>query len=108
MALISRGGSPVMRLSIWLLMHLINSATAELCTQVTSIFSCIKKNIASQLNGPLAIDCWKLKHCTTYFDNATKLGITDGQLLVGLFGDHLLEDFLQALANFALNKGGSS
>lgn len=39
MALISLGGSPVMRPSIWLLMHLISSATAGLWTQLTSSFS---------------------------------------------------------------------
>lgn len=39
MALISLGGSPVMRLSIWPLMHLISSATAGLWMQLRSNFS---------------------------------------------------------------------
>lgn len=39
MALISLGGSPVMRLSIWPLMHLISSATAGLWMQLRSSFS---------------------------------------------------------------------
>lgn len=39
MALISLGGSPVIRASIWLLMHLMSSATAGLWTQLRSSFS---------------------------------------------------------------------
>lgn len=30
----------------------------------------------------------------TYFYNTAKFGITDGQLLVGLFGNNFLENFL--------------
>lgn len=34
------------------------------------------------------------KSSITYFYNTTKFGITDGELLVGLFGNYFLENFL--------------
>lgn len=45
---------------------------------------------------------------STYFNNTAELHITDGQLLMRLLGNNLLQDFLQALANFSLDKGSGS
>lgn len=61
----------------------------------------------------LRIHIFKIKqtkkpNCVTYFYNTTKFHITDGQLLMGFFGNNLLEYFLQALTNFPLNKGCGS
>lgn len=44
----------------------------------------------------------------TYFNNTTEFHITDGQLFMCLLGNNLLQDFLQALANFSLDKGSGS
>lgn len=89
MALISRKGSPVMRPSIWPLMHLISSATAGLWTQLISIFSWKTQLI----RGLTAVET-KLLGNVTYFDNATQFGITDGQLLMSLLSNNLFQDLL--------------
>lgn len=44
----------------------------------------------------------------TYFDNATKFCITNSQLLMSFLGNNFLQDLLQTLAKFSLNKGSRS
>lgn len=43
-----------------------------------------------------------------YFYNSAEFCITDRQLLMSILGDHLLQHFLQTLANFPLGEGSGS
>lgn len=109
MAAMSLGGSPVMRLSTWLLIHLISSQTVGLWIQLRSSFSWKQQHLEVWFFAPVYNKKKKKRNCcVTYLYNATKFHITDGQLLMSFLGNNFLKHFLQVLAKFSLNQGSGS